>query len=141
MDGIFPVRVAERDVRLPSSTLLNRLNISPQFDVLAGAGRGFRDSATSSFQNPGPRRKPFVVLPHDPGVFGPNTAVLNHWVSVGLSSSIADRHRPLIVQAGQRDCPSSLASTVAAAQLDPVPTRRLPSARERSRCGAPALQD
>src|SRR5436190_8339128 len=42
-----------------------------------------RDSARSTVQNPGPRRNPFDVLPHEPGVFGPNAPILNHWFSFG----------------------------------------------------------
>src|SRR5215471_204093 len=68
----------------PSVTLLNTLKISQRASRCCEPIGKLRESARSTFQYPGPRRTPFCVLPHTPGVFGANAAVLNHAVSVGL---------------------------------------------------------
>ena len=60
----------------PKWTLLNTLNISMRASTcLPSPTPKFRDKARSTFQNPGPRRNPFGVLPQRPGVFGANVAL------------------------------------------------------------------
>src|SRR6478752_4885458 len=65
-------------------TLLNRLKLSIRTSTCWLLPTPIlRDSARSNVQKPGPRRNPFGVLPHEPGVFGANAAVLNQTVSFG----------------------------------------------------------
>src|ERR1700730_14853513 len=71
----------------PRVTWLNTLNVSIRSSTcLVGPTETLRVNARSTFQNPGTVRKPVGVLPHKPGVFGANAAVLNHWLAVGSAS-------------------------------------------------------
>src|SRR3954463_15580943 len=88
VDVIFPkFGLPKVTFGFPNVTWLNTLKVSHRTSTCFPAPTPkLRDSARSKFQNAGPRRMPFGVFPHTPGVFGANAAVLNHMVSVGLSS-------------------------------------------------------
>src|SRR5438045_9762954 len=65
-------------------TLLNMLNDSRRTSTCrAPPTARLRESARSTVQNPGPRRNPFGVLPHEPRVLGANAPKLNNRVRFG----------------------------------------------------------
>ena len=95
--------IAERRVRIAKVDGVEHVeHFDPDFDVLAVTDTEIPRQCEIHVPEAGTAKEPFRRVAPEPGVFGANAPILNHWFSSGLvDGRIADDERPLIPQTGE----------------------------------------